>query len=396
MSMEIEGMAEAEKKMDSVDDVSFIDILQVLAENLRLIVVGPILIGLAALGITFAIPPTFTAVATFLPPQQQQGMAAGLLQSLGALGGLAGAASGLKNPTDQYISFLKSNAVEDALIERFKLMSRFEVDFKVDARKALERSTRVTAGKDNIISIEFDDRDPKFAADLANAYGEELAKLLSRLSVTEAQQRRQFFGKQLLATKDSLVSAEKALAATGVSVAALNSNPSTALAGPATLRAQVTAQEVKLASMRSYLTEDAADFRKGQAELSALRRELIKAENSQPVDAAGGRSDYITKFRDFKYQETLFDLFSRQYEVARIDESREGAVVQVIDVAQIPERKSKPKKATIAIITTFVAGLVILVFVFVRHSWRNTIADYRSAERIGRLRLAWRRSLGRG
>lgn len=376
------------------DGVSIIDLLQVVAENLRLLVVAPIAVGLIAFGISFIIPPTYTATATFLPPQQQQSMASSLLQSLGAFGGLAGAASGLKNPTDQYISFLKSKTVEDALVGRFKLIERYEVKFKSDARKILELNTRIISGKDNIIAVEFDDKSPSFAADVANAYGEELTKLLGVLAITEAQQRRVFFGKQLSATKDSLVAAEKALAATGVSVTALNANPSTALAGPASLRAQVTVQEVKLASMRSYLTDAAPEFRQAQAELVALRRELSKAESAQPA-AVGGDNDYIGKYRDFKYQETLFDLFSRQYEIARVDESREGSSLQVIDQAQPPERKAKPKKATIAAISTFATAFFLLIFVFVRNAWRNSQNDAASIVAVQKLKYALRRSLGR-
>src|SRR5690606_15657918 len=127
--------------------------------------------------------PTFTAKTTFLPPQQQQSTAAAMLQSLGALSGLAGAAAGIKNPAEQYVAFVESNSIKDALIDRFKLIERYGVDFRDDARKALaENYVRVSAGrKDGLITIEVDDHDPKFAADMANAHIEELTQLLGRL-----------------------------------------------------------------------------------------------------------------------------------------------------------------------------------------------------------------------
>jgi uncharacterized protein involved in exopolysaccharide biosynthesis len=102
--------------------------------------------------------------------------------------------------------------------------------------------------------------------------------------------------------------------------------------------------------------------------LSALRSQLAKLE--QAGDAAGG-PDYVGKYREFKYQETLFELFARQYELARVDESREGALIQVVDVAAPPEKKSKPKRAITAA-ATMVATLVLLIaFVFIRNSWRQ-------------------------
>ncbi|WP_325345792.1 GNVR domain-containing protein [Xylophilus sp.] len=107
--------------------------------------------------------------------------------------------------------------------------------------------------------------------------------------------------------------------------------------------------------------------------------------------AAGG-NDYIAKFREFKYQETLFDLFARQFEVAKVDESKEGAVIQTVDAATPPERKSKPRKAVIAIIATVAAGFLLLVFVFIRHALRNVSSDEDPvvAGKLARLRQALR------
>ena len=376
------------------DEISLLDLLQTIVDNLRLLILGPLVVGLAALGISFAVPPTFTATVKFLPPQQQQSAAASMLASLGGLGGLAGAAAGLKNPADQYLAFMKSNSVQDALIERFKLQERYETKFKTDTRTALTGSTRASSGKDGLISVEIDDKDPKFAAELANAYVEELQKLLAKLAVTEAQQRRMFFEKQLIQVKEKFTEAEQALRATGVSSSVLKSNPTSALAAVAGLKAQVTAQEVKVGAMRGYLADTAPDFKQAMTELANLRAQLAKQEKDEPATAAG-QGDYVAKFREFKYQETLFELFARQFEMAKVDESREGAVIQVLDAAQPPERKSKPKKALIAIIATLAAGFALLLFVFIRQALRNAGQDPESASKLARLQASWRKALGR-
>jgi len=376
------------------DEISLLDLLQVVVENLRLLVLGPLLVGLAALGITFAITPTFTAATKFMPPQQQASGAASLLQSLGALGGLAGAASGIKNPTDQYVAFLKSRSVQDALIDRFKLTERYEQKLKTDTRLTLDAVARVSSGKDGLITIEVDDKEPQFAADLANAHVEELGNLLKRLAVTEAQQRRVFFEKQLAAAKDNLAKAEVALKASGVNGDVLKADPKAAVEGLARLKASITAQEIKLASMRGYLSESAPDFKQAQTELGAMRAQLARVEEQQPPNTAGA-ADYIGKYREYKYQETLFELFAKQYEIARVDESREGAVIQVVDAAQAPERKSKPKKGMIAALATLAAGFALLLFVFLRHVLRNAAADPETDQKLSALRSAWGRVLGR-
>lgn len=376
---------------EAEDEISLLDLLQTIVDNLRLLILGPLAVGVAALGISFAIPPTFTATVKFLPPQQQQSAAASMLASLGGLGGLAGAAAGLKNPADQYLAFIKSNSVQDELIGRFKLEERYESKFKEDARKALAANTRASSGKDGLILVQIDDKDPQFAADLANAHVEELQKLLARLAVTEAQQRRAFFEKQLNLVKDKMILAEQALRATGVNSSVLKSNPSSALAAVAALKAQVTAQEVKIGAMRGYLAETAPDFKQALTELANLRAQLTKQEKDEP-SAVAGQGDYVAKFREFKYQETLFELFAKQFEMAKVDESREGAVIQVLDAAQPPERKSKPKKALIAIVATLAAGFALLLFVFVRQALRNASQDNESAQKLAALRTSWRKA----
>jgi uncharacterized protein involved in exopolysaccharide biosynthesis len=190
-----------------------------------------------------------------------------------------------------------------------------------------------------------------------------------------------------------MIAAEQALRATGVSGSALKSNPTAAVAGVAALQAQVTAQEVKVGAMRGYLAETAPDFKQAMNELASLRAQLAKQEKDQP--AATGQGDYVAKFREFKYQETLFELFAKQFEMAKVDESREGAVIQVLDAAQPPEKKSKPKKALIAIIATLAAGFAFLLFVFIRQALRNASQDGESAQKMAALKTSWRKALGK-
>lgn len=311
-----------------------------------------------------------------------------MLQSLGALGGVPGLAVGVKSPVDQYVAFMQSNSVIDALIDRYKLVERYEVKFREDARRRVKDGVvRVSAGrKDGLVTVEVDDHDPKFAADLANAHIEELTTLLGRLALTEAQERRVFFEQQLKKAKEGLTAAEIALKATGISESAVKASPTAAVGAVASLMAQVAAREVQLSAMRGYLTESAPDFKRVQSELAALRHQLAMVEKDSTSSASGG--DYITKYRDFKYYEVLFELMAKQFEIARIDESREGAVIQVVDKALPPERKSKPKKALIAVITTLAAGFVFLLFVFVRQALRNAAKDQESAQKLTNLRAS--------
>jgi tyrosine-protein kinase Etk/Wzc len=375
------------------DEISLLDLLQVVVENLRFLVLGSLTAGLFALGISYLITPSFTATTKIMPPQQQQSSAAALLQNFGALGGIAGI--GIKNPSDQYIAFLQSRMLQEPLIKRFKLMERYEMELAEDARVALIGRVRISTGKDGLITISVDDANPAFAAELANAHVSELSELLSRLAITEAQQRRAFFEKQLTNAKDNLIKAELALQTTGVNAGALKANPAAAVGGLALLQANIAAQEIKVASMRGYLAESASDFKQAMTELSALRTQLRRAEQSQSPSRTGD-NNYISKYRDFKYYETLSELFAKQYEVARIDESREGALIQVLDVAVPPLRKSNTKKSHVAVIATLAAGFFLLLFVFLRQAIYNAVEDQANAHRLALLRHSWRKAVGKG
>jgi uncharacterized protein involved in exopolysaccharide biosynthesis len=369
------------------DEISLLDVALVLAENWRTLVFVPLGAGLLALGICFLIPPTYTAVTRVLPPVQQQSTSAALAAQLGSLAGLAGPAAGIKNPADQYVALVKSRSVYDAIIQRFKLKELYEATYLEDARKELEQRTKVAAGvKDGIISIEVEDRDSKRAADMANAFVEELRNLTKTLAITEAGQRRLFFEEQLTQAKDNLTTSEVALQGSGVSEATLRTVPQSALEALARLKAQITAQEIKLASMRTFMTDANPEFRVGIQELAALRVELSKSEQSSPAKAIGNGAEYIAKYRDFKYHETLFELMAKQYELARLDEAREGAVIQVVDSARPPERKSKPKKAQITMLTTFAVLFLSILIVYMRRAVRDMWADPIDSSKLAQLR----------
>ena len=368
---------------DADDEISLLDLAITIKQNIKLLILTPVAAGLVALGGSFLIQPTFTATTTFLQPQQQQSSAVAMLQGLGALGGLAGAASGLKNPADQYVAFVKSRTVQDALVKRFALQTRFKNELHEDALRALEGKARISAGKDGLIKVEVDDTEPAFAAQLANAHVEELSKLLDRLAVTEAQQRRVFYEKQLAQTKAKLTVAQTALQRSGINEGALRAEPKMAAEAYAAMKAEVTAAQVRLQGMRTYLTDQSPEFKLAQSQLGALQGQLSKAEST---NTAKSDDDYIVKYRDFKYQESLFEMFAKQFELAKLDEARDGAVIQVVDVAQTPERKSKPKKAKIAVLTTLATGFVLLMFVFMRQAWRNAMQDEATAQKLKQLK----------
>lgn len=340
--------------------------------HLRLLVLAPVVVGAVAVGVTYLIAPTFTAVTTFMPPQQAQSAAASALASLSSLGGLAGSMATPKNTSDQYVALMQSVSISDRIVDQFNLLQVYDLKFRVEARHELAKNVRIAVGrKDGLVSVEVDDEDPKRAAEIANRYVDELRRLTSMLAVTEAQQRRVFFEQQLQLSRQRLVVAQKALQASGFNAGALKAEPRAAAEAYAKLRAEATAAEIRLQTLRGRLADGSAEVQQQLSTLGALRDQLKRSE--QAIDSEGG-SDYVSTYREFKYQETLFELNARQFELARVDESREGAIIQVVDLATPPEKRSKPKRVYAAAGTVMTTLLLLATFLVARSVWRRSAA----------------------
>ncbi|NYG31866.1 Wzz/FepE/Etk N-terminal domain-containing protein [Sphaerotilus montanus] len=347
---------------DEDDGVDLMELAAAIGARWKVILAGSVVAGMLGFGASSLMKPVYTARTVVMPPQQQ-GSAAAALGSLGALAGLAG--GGIKSPVDQYIALMQSVTVSDRLISRFRLMDVYEAELHSVARQTLLANAIISAGKkDGLISIEVDDHDPKRAAEMANAYVDELRLMTNTLAVSEAQQRRRFFEQQLEITKKRLTEAQVTLQESGFSAGVLRAEPKAAADGYARMRAEVTAAEVRLQTMRRALADGAPEMQQQQAQLAALRSELAKLEQRE-ASPAQRDIGYIGRYRDYKYQETLFDLYAKQFELARLDESREGGLIQVVDVATAPDRKSKPKRAMYALGAAVLAGMLLSVWAVV-------------------------------
>ena len=355
-------------RIESFENTAPIDLrelLRPLRQHLRLWVAATVAAGALGAAASYLITPTFISETTFLPPQQQQSSAAAAAASLGALAGIAGI-GGVRSPADQFVSLMQSTNATDSIIDRFHLMDVYKKKYRKDARRTLLQSTQMTLGKkDGLITVSVEDEVPGRAAALANQYVEELRRLTSVLAVSEAQQRRVFFETQMQDIKGKLIQAQTALQQSGFNAGAIKAEPQAAATQYAQLKAQATATEVKLQTLRATMADGSAQVQEQVAALDALRGKLKQLESvamSSQVD-----SDYVSRLREFKYQEAMFDIMSKQYELARADESREGSLIQVVDVAKAAEQKSSPKRALMSVFSSFVGALAMAIWLV----WRG-------------------------
>jgi len=386
---------------DDEDEISLLDLATTLGEEKKLIFGLPFVAGIVAIVVSLLLTPIFTAKTTLLPPQSGGGGgAAAALAQLGGLAGLAGISAG-GTTADTVISMLKSRSAKDEIIDRFQLTERYEAEMRQDVYLELDKRVRVSSDKKSgLITIEVDDEDPAFAANMANAYYEVLRDLMTRVAVTEAQQRRVFFEEQFAKAKEDLGNAEVALKETQerTGLVELKSQAEATIGAVARLRAEIAQREVQLSAMRTFATAENSDYRRVLAELGGLRNELKKLDKGGSGGDLGLVSagnlpeqglEYVRAFREVKYQEAIFEIMAKQYELAKIDEAKDGGDVQQLDAAIPPERKSKPKRAIIVLASVLGAGFLAVLIALLRGALRNSGSNPETQGKLKALKRAW-------
>jgi tyrosine-protein kinase Etk/Wzc len=355
-----------------------------LTHKLWLLIISTIGIAVAVV-VALLQPKYFNAQIRLMPPTSNSG--SGQAALLGALGGAGGAASmlGIKTPGDLYVGLLKSRSISDHLIAKFSLKEAYKIKTAQNTRQQLSSLTKVISGKDGIINIDVEDQDPKRAAAIANEYFSALQTMMQRMAVTEAGQRRSFFETQLKQAKNQLTDAEEAfkMMQQTTGVLQLDTQGKVAIEAIAKIRAAISAKEVELASLRQYATPENPDYQRKSIEMDALRNESSKLERSQTGDANQAANlgsnkkltdsgmDYARRLRDLKYAETVFELLAKQFEFARLDESRDVASLQLIDEAIVPELPSRPNRTLLVLAGSLFSLLfaVAIVLLKTRKQW---------------------------
>lgn len=377
------------------DEISLIDLAIALGEEKKTLFAIPAITTILAIVASLLMTPIFTAKTVMMPPQQQQSGTASALASLGGLAGLAGAAAGIKSPDEMYIAFMQSETLQNEVIKKLNLQDRYNAKTLDETRAGLKGAVRVAADKKaGLITIEADDKDPEFAAKLANLHVEELRSMMGRLAVTDAQQRRVFYEQAISKTQAELAEAEANFRAakekSGMQVTAVIAE--SGVRASAELRGQIAAKEVQMQAMSRFATPQNPDVQRLGSELSALRSQLGKIEQGSGADDKTSPIQQLAvkAFRDIKAREAMMGVLVAQYESARVDEAKEGPLIQQVDVAIPPERKSKPKRAIIVLASAF-AGLFLGVLVaFVRRAMRKAAENPKTSGQIAKLKAVWR------
>jgi uncharacterized protein involved in exopolysaccharide biosynthesis len=389
------------------DGIRLLSLVLILAERWTLIAWATAIAVITGIATALLLPVRYTAQITILPPQQQSSSITSALASefgggLSSLASLAGGGLGLKNTNEMYVSMFKSRIVEDAVIRSYELQREYGKRYLSDTRKMFEKRASVEGGnKDGLIHISVQDHDPNRAAEIANGYVEQFRTLSQHLAITEAAQRRVFLEGQVKQSKQHLTEAEDAMKHTEqkTGLIALDSQARALIESAAYLRAQIASKQVQIDSMRSYATDQNAAVAQAQQELASLRAQMQKLTGSQDVDGmivpkgqvTEAGLEYIRRLRDVKYNETELALLTKQYELARLDEAREGSLIQVVDPATPPDKRSFPQRTLLVLAAAFAGLFIGVAIALVQARYAQMKDDPRTGTMLAHIGMAFRR-----
>lgn len=366
---------------NSAETIDLLDYVEVVVKRWRMIAMVTAAAFILSIIVALLLPKIYSSTAKILPPQEDHSLTAMMMGQMGGSGyaGLAGSLLGATTPADMYATALNSEDIKDAIIDRFKLMEVFGKGYRAEMYLKMEKIVEIKAGKkDGVISITVEDEDPKRAAAIAGAYVDELAKLVAEMSVTGAAVNRNFLEERLAKAKADLARAEENLKTFQSRSKALDvtEQAKAAIGGIAQLQAQLVVQETQLAALRSRFTDTSQEVLDIKASIANLKRQIAQMEgkgSGSSIIPTGSvpqiGQEYVRLMREFKIQETLVELLTKQYELAKLTEAKNVSSIQVVQKPHVSDKKVKPKRTRIVILTTFLSfafsvGLVIVRFHF--------------------------------
>ncbi|HAV43064.1 TPA: hypothetical protein DCX15_03520 [bacterium] len=368
-------MEERERILGSEEEISLMDYLAVILKCRKMIIIFCTLTVLATAVTSLLLPKSYRATASIFPPKIERTLPA-MASGMGA--SLTGGLLGIKSEADLYVGMLESRRVSDALIDRFDLMGVYKAKYREEARKALKNKTTIQKRtKDEIIIVSVEDIDPKRAADMANAYLDELDHLNKELNITEAGKKRIFLEERLKETRKGLAQAEENLREfkKGHKVVAMDVQAGALVGAAGKIQAEIAAAETELGILKEFSTEESLKVIDLRSRIKELKKKLAEIERGK-LSAAGNPSEkrdtLYTPFtkvpdlglqlarltRNVTIQTAIYELLTKEYELAKMEEAKDTPTLQILDRALPPEKRFKPKRRQMVMIS----GLASLFF----------------------------------
>lgn len=367
----------------------------------RMVLLGSLAGLVLASALSYTVRPTFRSTLTLMPPDTTPISGISMLISMktgiytGGLSSQFGDVLGMRSPGQLCMRQMGSRPVAEKLVRRFDLMKVYKAKTMEAALKALAAATKMEEDrKSGTISVTVTDRDPKRAAEMANAYGEEFGNLTADLNATAGRKEREYFEHELANARVQLTESTRKLAEFSATHGMVDANlQDAALASSAaSLQAEIITTEAQIKSQMSVYGEENVRMKALRAKLAELLRQLEQMRGKVPLRGtvtgsaaaatepgpsyvgrmAGLSVPYAELYRDVKVKEALVETLTQQYEIARLEESHRVASVQVLEPGAVPEKKFGPKRRQFALAGLLAGFLLSCLAAAARSWWRNT------------------------
>ncbi len=357
-------------------EYTFLDGLHAILRHWKSIIFIPLIAGIAAVGIGFAMPKWYRAEAQIMPPYSSNNTAAinGLLGGIMGLGGSEGAFTlpMMITPVDLWGAMVKSPGVADSIIEKFNLMKRYHKTQLVRTRKTYNNNLYVDVSGEGILTLGYEDKDPKFSADITNAIINLLDRILRRVHMTTAARTRKFLEQRLKKNEQDLKNAEDALLSfqKANKAISLEDQAKIAVENAAQLYAQLSFVEVQIGALNNSGVQFSPEKAQFEAQAKEYRKKINQLEQKGDALMLGIPIknypdlilEYARLYRDMKIEEIVYEMLRQQYEQARIEEQRNTQNLHILARAIPPDKKIRPKKALMGLGTMFGVGLIVILW----------------------------------
>lgn len=379
---------EADTNYRYPDTINLLDYIEVLIKHRSKPIKSTAIVFVLSVIIAFTLPKYYSSTARILPPRQDNGLMSMMMGAMG--GGMSNIASdilGNGTSADLYVGMLNSETIKDSVIDKFNLQNVYNEKYRVDTYKTLNKYVDISSGKkDGIISITVFDKDPRRATEMANYYVDELSRLAAHLNITDATINKEFLQKRLVEAKADLAKSEEQLRLfqSKNKMLDVSDQAKATIEGIALLKAQLSSLKVQLATLSRQFTDSSQEVKTIKSSIKNLKVQISKMEgagtggvipNIGSVPSLG--EQYIKIMREYKIQEAIVELLTKQYEMTDLSESKDVVSIQVIQKARIPDKKAKPKRGIIIVSFTMISLILSILSVFLLETVDNMSADNR-------------------
>jgi capsule polysaccharide export protein KpsE/RkpR len=350
--------------------------------------------------IAFLIPNQYESTTRLVPSESRSPAMAGMAMMAamvgqgsplaGSLGGVAGEMLGMHDGGAVFIEMLRSRTLQDRIIARFDLRKVYGTSYWEDARRLLADRTVISPDrKSSVITLTVTDRDPNRAAQITQAYVEELDRIAAEVSTSAARRERLFIEQRLKDVKQDLDVASQRFSEYSSKNATLDlkDQGKTTVEAAAVLQGQLIASQAELDGLEQIYTDSNVRVRVLRARVDELQRQLQKTGGTSSTSVSSQPDSdqqfpsirqlpllgvkWADLYRETKIQETVYALLTQEFEQAKIEEARETPVVKVLDVATVPERKSSPHRLLLMLLGIGLALCAGTAWVLGRAAWQE-------------------------